>query len=140
MVYNGKTICFVSFVSISPSLSLLYVHIVKVGVITPYPVYRNVPVAVKQIVKVPIHIPHPVPVERRVSIAHLFRVGNFNFARKLRIFRNNRRKLHILLNIQRISQVPYAIHVPIERPIPIKIIVPHPYPVEKRVSMPTSHK
>lgn len=33
-----------------------------------------------------------------------------------------------------IKQVPYAIHIPIERPIPIKIIVPHPYPVEKRVS------
>lgn len=40
---------------------------VKVGIITPYPVYRNVPFPVKQIVKVPIHIPHAYPVERKVS-------------------------------------------------------------------------
>lgn len=49
-------------------ISIVFILVlVQVGVITPYPVFRNVPVPVKQIVKVPIHIPQPVPVERRVS-------------------------------------------------------------------------
>lgn len=65
-----------------------FAKIVKVGVITPYPVYRNVPVPVKQIVKVPIHIPHPVPVERRVSSISSFCTESQRkiFAGKLQLF------------------------------------------------------
>lgn len=120
---KSRLIQFCLFVSF---FLLLCLDIVKVGVITPYPVYRNVPVPVKQIVKVPIHIPHPVPVERRVS------------ASPHQNFQKNSRKINFVrfgLNVYLISQVPYAIHVPIERPIPIKIIVPHPYPVEKKASI-----
>lgn len=31
------------------------------------------------------------------------------------------------------SQIPYPVHIPIDRPVPVKIIIPQPYPIEKRV-------
>lgn len=69
------------------SCCVFFYRLVKVGVITPFPVYRNVPVPVKQIVKVPIHIPHPVAVERRVSIFSIFLLIHLTFIiRKFALF------------------------------------------------------
>jgi hypothetical protein len=48
-------------------------------------------------VKVPVHVPAPYPVEKKV---------------------------------------PYAVHVPVERPYPVKVYVPTPYEVIKKVPYP----